>query len=667
MVGFARQGQRDEARRVGRAALTAVGDTAPIHSLLGRLACEQGDFADGIAHLRSALDIAPDDIPTRCDLVAALIQTGDLDGAFEACDGPRAQADPSRQLARFRGYVAQQLGNFPEAVLAYRAVIERSPNDAGTWNNLGNALTSTGDEAGGIEALKRAAELDPRAAPTRLNLGQTLSAAGRQEEAIEVLQAMTRDFPDDAKPWTALARIADLMDQSDKALEACEEAAKRDPADPSIQLDLGNQRQQAWDTEGAEQAFRAALALDPRYDDAYVALALLYEHRNLPELIPALVREAEEAGIQPGSLALVRAYAHRRDKEWQAALDSALSVPEDREPARRAQLIGESLDRLGRPDEAFAWFETMNRHVREDRRVPPGHADIYRDMVAYNRSTLTPEWLQSWTPPVPAQQGERGFPIFLLGFPRSGTTLLDTMLMGHPGVRVMEERPAIGHVEHALGGINALPSLGSKQVRAARDDYWREVATYVDLEADSLVIDKSPLYLNKTAIMHRLFPGAKTILALRHPMDVVLSCFITSFRPNPAMANFLDLQRTAELYDSSMAAFEQARGLLDLDVFTISYERMIAERDAELRPLFDWLGLDWQEEVLDHQATAAKRGAITTASYSQVHEPLYSRAAGRWTRYAKQLEPVRDILAPWVEKFGYSLEDPTRLPEREGA
>jgi hypothetical protein len=239
------------------------------------------------------------------------------------------------------------------------------------------------------------------------------------------------------------------------------------------------------------------------------------------------------------------------------------------------------------------------------------------------------------------------------------------MLMGHPSVQVMEERPAIVHVEQRLGAIDALPRMSEDAVRSARQEYWQEAADYIELRPDSLLVDKSPLYLNKTGIIHRLFPDAKIILALRHPMDVVLSCFITNFRPNPAMANCLDLRRTAELYDQSMAAFDEARRLFGLQVYTVAYERMVADRDAELRPLFDWLGLDWQEAELDHQATAAKRGIISTASYSQVHEPLYTRAAGRWLRYAKQLEPVRDILAPWVERFGYSLEDPAKLPERD--
>ena len=280
---------------------------------------------------------------------------------------------------------------------------------------------------------------------------------------------------------------------------------------------------------------------------------------------------------------------------------------------------------------------------------------------------MSREWLDGWTPAAPIQPDERKSPAFLTGFPRSGTTLLDTMLMGHPDVQVMEERPPLTDIEHRAGGVEALPAMQAGAIRDARDDYWREVAKHIDLRPDTLVIDKGPLYVNKTAIIHRLFPGAPIILALRHPMDVVLSCFITNFRPNPAMANFLELRRAAELYDRSMSAFEEARQLLDLPVHTVVYERMVADRDGELRPLFEWLGLDWSEEAVDHQATAAKRGVITTASYAQVHEPLYTRSAGRWVRYAKQLEPVRDLIAPWVEKFGYSLDDPAKVPERGAA
>lgn len=664
MVALARSGARDEARKVGKEALPKVSDQAPLHALLGRFACEVGDFPDGINHLRIALDMAPDEHFIRSDLAAALVATGDLEGALNICSRERMVSDRSLQIGRFRGYAAQELGQFEQAIEAYRHVVGAAPDDAGTWNNLGNALSAAGYVDNAVDALQRSAQLDPQAAPTRLNLANALISAGRAEEAIEVLRQMTVDFPSDSKPWAELSRLADWLGRDDMALEAMEEAAKRAPNDAQIHVELGNYRGASWDVAGAEQAHRTAIAIDPSFGDAYVALAILYEHGNRANKLPEILEEAEHANIDPGLLSLIRAYVFRRDKNWQSALDSALAAREDRDPVRRAQIIGESLERLGRPDEAFPWFETMNRLIAEGPRNPGAQAAIYRNMVETNRSTMTAEWVKSWTPDLAPQADERASPVFLLGFPRSGTTLLDTMLMGHPSVQVMEERPAIVHVEQKLGGISELPSMDQQAIRSARQDYWDEAARYIDLRPDSMLVDKSPLYLNKTAIIHRLFPDARIILALRHPMDVVLSCYITNFRPNPAMANFLDLRRTAELYDQSMAAFDEARELLGLRVHTVSYERMVADRDSELRPLFDWLGLDWHEAALDHQATAAKRGIISTASYSQVHEPIYTRATGRWTRYAEQLSPVRDILAPWIDRFGYSLEDPAKLPER---
>jgi tetratricopeptide (TPR) repeat protein len=665
MVALLRQGRRDEARQAGKAALPQVSDTVPIHAFLGRLACESGDFSDGIAHLRLAIDKLPDEGVIRCDLAAALIQIGDLAGALAICSIDHMLADRSLQIARFRGYAAQELGQFPEAVIAYRHVVAQAPDDAGTWNNLGNALAATGDLDGSIQASRRAATLDPHSAPTRLNFASALATADKVDEAIAEYRKMAEDFPDDPKPLVEMARLAAMLDRGEEALEAYEEGGKRAPYDPQIQLELGNQRGLTWDVAGAEQAFRAAIAADPAFGDAYVALAVLFEHGNRSGQLAALAEEAKAANIDRGLRSLIEAYVLRRAKEWGKGLAAAEAAPTDRDPVRRAQLIGEFRDRLGDAVGAFASFEEMNRQVASDRRVPGYLASRYREMVDRNRATMTREWLDSWTPPVPPQSGERASPAFLVGFPRSGTTLLDTMLMGHPGVQVIEERPALVHVEHRLGGIDGLPAMEPAAVRAARDEYWQEVSGYAELRPNSLLVDKSPLYLNKVAIIHRLFPEARFILALRHPMDVVLSCYITNFRPNPAMANFLDLRQAAELYDRSMAAFEEARKLLDLPVHTVAYERMIADRDAELRPLFDWLGLDWREDALDHQATAAKRGVITTASYSQVHEPLYTRSAGRWTRYVEQLEPVREILEPWITRLGYSIDDPTKLPERQ--
>jgi hypothetical protein len=225
----------------------------------------------------------------------------------------------------------------------------------------------------------------------------------------------------------------------------------------------------------------------------------------------------------------------------------------------------------------------------------------------------------------------------------------------------MEERPPIRRVEESVGSLEALLPLSSKQLADLREIYFAEAAKAVDLSGSPLVVDKFPLHLNKVPYIHRLFPDAKFILALRHPCDVVLSCFITSFRLNNAMSNFLDLGTTAETYDLTMAYWQHCCSILPLNVHTVFYENMIADSEAELRPLFDYLGLDWRDEALDHRRTALARGTITTASYSQITEPIYQRAAGRWVRYREQMAEVLPVLQPWVARFGYSMDD---LPDR---
>jgi len=129
---------------------------------------------------------------------------------------------------------------------------------------------------------------------------------------------------------------------------------------------------------------------------------------------------------------------------------------------------------------------------------------------------------------------------------------------------------------------------------------------------------------------------------------------MANFRLNDGMANFLTLESAADLYDASFSYYEHVQQLMPFPTHVVAYEKLVADRETELRALFDFLGLDWHDAVLDHQETAKKRGRIKTASYAQVIEPIYTRSAGRWEKYRKYLEPVLPVLRPWIEKFGYT-------------
>lgn len=652
MMTSAARGDTDKARKLGEASLQRFDGHGAIHALLGLIFCRGGDQEAGITHLRAALKANPHDPVIAINLATALIDTASFEEAAALCSEERAAADGSKRLWRLRGYALQQAQDYAAAAHAYSQVVQGAPEDFESWNNLGNALTGAGRTDEALAALHRAAELAPDAGPIHLNLAGALSDAGRLEDAAHVLRHYHDNVPADPVPLVELATVLRHLNRDAEALEILEKAAALPPNDAELRVQLGEERTAAWQFEAAEQAFRDALAIDRCHARAYVQLALLYEHMNRDAELPALLAEARAAAVDAGPAHFIEALVCRREKRFEEGLRLLESVPAELEPIRRVQLEGQFRDRLGDAEGAFAAFGEMNRLFALDPSNPVKRAAAHRAGLAHARDVVTPQWFAKW-PRHDAAKSPRS-PVFLVGFPRSGTTLLDTILMGHPDVQLLEERPPLQQIEDRIGGVDAIAPLSSADADALRADYFAAVGEYLELRPDALLIDKSPLHMTKLPLIHRLFPDARIILALRHPCDVVLSCYMTSFKLNDAMSNFLDLENSAAFYDQCFSYWEQCRTLLPVMVHSVAYERLIADRPSELRPLFEFLQLPWNEEALDHRRTAANRGLITTASYAQVTEPIYSRSAGRWRNYRAQLAPVMPTLTPWIDRLGYA-------------
>lgn len=645
-------GRVADACAIGEQALQDGGDAAALHGLLGTLRCRAGDLEAGVRHLSAAFEERPQDVVIANNLATALAQLGRNREALDVASDGLAKTDKSLQLFRARGFLAQSLNEYQTAVDAYEQVVAAAPDDWEMWNNLGNARRALDDFVGSLEANRRAAELSPNSAPVRLNYATALEYAAKSDEAEREYRRMAADFPNDVNAMRELFYMLKSQYRDEEALEAIEEAACRAPNDIELTLGLASHRLTRHRHAAAEEAYRRVLALDPINTLAYVGIATVFDQINRTEDLAALVKEAEEADVAPEGLSFVKAFDHRRAKRYLEGLEALRHVPDELETARRQQLLGQLLEGAGDFEQAFVAFERMNGLIRDDRSDPGARALAYRELIRTARDSVTPEWAESWQT---AEIDERPSPAFLIGFPRSGTTLLDTILMSHPSTEVLEEEPTLVRATEALGGFEAIAGASTEDIKRARDVYFETAGSLTPLEPGKLLIDKNPLAMNQIPFIRRLFPDAKIILALRHPCDVVLSCFITNFKPNNGMASFLWLDTAAELYDLSFGYLETVRELLQPAVHTIVYENIVADRDRELRPLFDFLGLEWDERVLDHQSTARSRGHIKTASYAQVVEPIYQRSAGRWLNYRKHLEPILPVLEPWVRKFGYSL------------
>jgi len=616
-MDLARRGEIARAISSGEQAAAEAPDNAGLQLFLGLLYARGLDLDAALPHLARAAALAPGDPCPRLELARVLIGLGRLAEAEKALEGLSPSGAQADELLRIRGLLLQRRGEHEESARIYRAVACSDPRDFESRGQLGICLLALGDHESAISALNQSLTIRPNQPAIRARLAEAQAAAGQADESLRSSYAAARSLPYDPLVRIAIARLEDLAGRPDRA----------------------------------EAALREALALDERCAPALLALADLLERNNDVEALARSIDRMDAVGLPVAETAIPRARLLYRRGQYESALAAALSSPESAGGGARAQIIGQAKDRLGDPAGAFEAFEEMNRLTGLEISGAAKMAADYRAEVARRSEEITASSYAAWTKDRASE--ERPAPAFLFGFPRSGTTLLDTMLTGHPDALVLEERPILHAVAEALGSPDRLAALGVRDLDRLRRIYFDRLDREAENAEERLVVDKIPLGIIDTALVHRIFPDARFVFVERHPCDVVLSCFMTRFDPKGGMANMLRLEDAAKLYDLVMSHWLRCREVFPLDVHIIRYERMIEDVEAELRPLAAFLGLGWHDDLLDHRRSAKARSWIATPSYAQVAEPLYKRARGRWERYRAQLEPVLPILKPWCDLMGY--------------
>ena len=411
----------------------------------------------------------------------------------------------------------------------------------------------------------------------------------------------------------------------------------------------------------AEAGFHRALAIDPASFAARFGLAsLLLDNGDVHGATAIAAQMALMAADRPDVLWLQARLASAGGEAGGArdVLTRLLDNPR-LDAAQRAEallLLGLALGDLGESGEAFA---AACRGKQIQRELHAAEAESREGEVAKLRRLAT--WIetqpaQSWPLSSSGVSGAAASHVFLLGFPRSGTTLLEQVLAAHPRVSTLEEAPTLATAYQAfLSGADACAEvmlLGAEEAAAWADHYWNEVrGRGVDV-AGRLFVDKQPAGTLYLPIIARLFPRARILFALRDPRDVVLSCFRQAFQINAMTYAFTDLAETAACYDACMTLAEQARARLPLAWRDVRHEALVEDFDAELGRILDFLGLEPDPAMIDFARSANAR-TIRTPSATQVRAGLNRRGLGRWGHYRRELAPVLSVLAPWVERFGY--------------
>lgn len=479
--------------------------------------------------------------------------------------------------------------------------------------------------------LTRARELAPRN-PDGLNaLGLSLIKLNRQRESLAVFDAALRQAPGMAAIHFNKASALEDLSELTRASAGFERALQLQPIYPEALARLANIAALRADAKAAREFADRALRQDPRQIAAMLALATVdIEEKKYDD---ALTRLAPLTGS--GN---------------QSVLNRLIAQG----------LMGDALDAQGRTSEAFAAYTSSNILIRElykphlaQAGAEPARSRVER-LIGYFDAAEPEKWRarkdRKTESPVVTH-------VFMVGFPRSGTTLLEQVLASHPDIEAMEERDCLIDADDAF----VLPQDGPERLAAASDEelaqfrkaYWKRAAEAGYSPRRPVFVDKMPLNTILLCLVAKIFPDAKVLFALRDPRDCVLSCFRRRFGMTLQMYELTDLESAAGYYDAVMRLAAVYRDKLALDTLDLRYEDMVADFDTQTQRVCEFLGIGWREEMRAFAGKSRERD-VNTPSAVQVARGLFTGGAGQWQRYRRELAPVLPRLAPWVARFGYA-------------
>ena len=499
--------------------------------------------------------------------------------------------------------------------------------------------------------------------PMLLNL-RALEAeeAGLLKQALADLRRAHLLAPRDFAILNGCGVTLTRMERYSEALNCYDQALAIEPRFAPAWFNRGWALERVGEKGQAELAYAKALELKPDHVLAWACLAFLNASRGDAE--NARVQANKALALQPGHpTALIALAATEIDQPAQAearlrGLLATSLTTYDRGLA--FGLLGDALDAQDRTAEAFAAYAASNDELRKESAPrfeiagQPTIAASVLQMLAWAENLDPKDWRSD-----PGPAGQEAGHVFLMGFPRSGTTLMESMLGQHPDIVTLEERETLHDAVLAFlddpKDLAGLADAPESRLRPLREDYWRRVAEFGIDTKGKVFIDKNPFGTFKLPVIRKLFPDARILFAIRDPRDVVLSCFRRRFGINPSTYEYLDLARTAHNYDGAMRLADLVRAKLPFAEHQLVYERLVADFEAEARAACDFIGVEWRDDLIDF-AGRARRGEVASASAAQIARGLYTGGSGHWRRYRDQMAPVLPLLEPWVRRFGYPLE-----------
>jgi tetratricopeptide (TPR) repeat protein len=608
--------------------------------LSGLCALQAGENETALHFLDRALDLRQDVASVFNHRGVALRRLGERERAV--ADFSRViELDPRATDAHYnRANTLRELGRLEAALTDYRQASGLAPGRADILNNLGGCLRDLDLHAEALACYDRLLALNPALAESHSNRGLVLQNLGRFEEALAAAETAIAIKPGLADAWRERGAALLELSRVDDALASVDEALARDPAHADAHVTRGRILMEMGRPQAASASFERCLALKPGHVDARLGLAMLAAEQGrfteAEAMFEAILLDAPGNVGSLHGLSGVRKYV---------AGDPLFAAIADR--LRDGRLTAEQREKLhhgyakicndaGRFDDAMAHF-AMSKQCRPSRfdlaRHRAGHAAL--------RQLFTPAFFAS----------RKGFgladarPVFVVGMPRSGTTLTEQILSAHPAVRGYGELQDLPQLSKALGGGLGNPEIFCQALAALDAGATVRLAErYLEAYRDAdpklqRLVDKRPHNYELLGLIALLFPQAKIIHCRRNAMDNCLSMYMQDF--NLGHGYNRDLATLGLYYLAYEELMAHWRAVLPLPIHDCVYEDTVADLEASARGLVDFLGLPWDAACLDYHAQERQ---VRTPSQWQVRQPVYRSSVEAWRRHESHLGPLKKVL-----------------------
>ncbi|PXV57359.1 Tetratricopeptide repeat-containing protein [Dyella jiangningensis] len=596
-------------------------------------------------------------------LIGAAINSGHPERAEQLSRAALARHPGQADLTLMLAISLHMQRRVNEALPLYAELAQGSDSSL-AWNNYGTALQETGNKGEAAKAFARAVDLDPSNITPKSQLGLLLIEMRDYLTARQLLLDVVAAMPDSLAARVDAARACCHCQDVEGAADLLRRWRQWVPFnDDDLQLSLAQVLTLKNDIPDAVEVLEDLLARWPGQFDVRLLLASHYERLNRladaeAVLVPVLRAGSGASDVQVKEARHVMATLALRTGNAAAARDLLERTgPESDTSYNHYFQLAATYDKLGETTKAMEALQVAHRLEAADRNFDsPEFFVPGAPAMPVDAPRVTAEQYARWPTLIAPEM--RDSPIFVVGFPRSGTTLLEQVLDAHPGLQSMDENPFFNRLAGILGNhdrriLDDLSVLRQFDTDELRKRYHAMVDERIRRNWDARLVDKNPLNMHWLPMMHRLFPEAKFILAVRHPCDVLLSCYMHSFRSSALAAACSNLERLAHAYVETMQCWLDEVEILRPSVMVSRYEDLVDDFPQQVSRIADFLELEDTSAMLGFDEHARRKTYIATPSYSQVIEPVNRKAVGRWQKYREHFEPLLPILEPMLRHWGY--------------